>query len=202
MSLARNMSKVDVDGNGYVSQSSLASIDGSVFSGRLPGTVFPSGSSVQMVSSLYQWYNSVSLSTSWVDVPNMSLTITPKFDNSKIKVEMRWFGETQTAWDAVFGITRNNALINYPQNTSNRNFGLAIPCQTYVADDNNSTPELAYIYTVDTPNSRGVPVTYRLVCKCNTTGRTLITGKVFDTGNGGTNYEQGSCEVILTEYAF
>ena len=200
MSIARNMSKVAVDANGYVLPASLSSVDGAVFSGRIPGTSAAPGSSIQLVSSLYQWYNSLSLSTSWANVPNMSLSITPKFANSIVKVEMRWFGETQVAWDAVFGITRNGTLINMPVGYESRDYAIGVPVQTYIADDNNSTPELCYITTVDTPATTS-PVTYQLVCMCNTTGRTLVTGKVFDTSNGGTNYEQGSCEIILTEYA-
>lgn len=200
MSLARNMSKVSVDGSGYIQPSSLTSVDGGVFNGRLPSTILPSGSSIQMVSTIYQWYNSVALTTSWVNVPNMSVSITPKYLNSKIKVDIKWFGETQTAWDAVFAITRNGTLINIPTAVSTRDYGLGIPCQTYIADDNNSTPELCNMSTVDKPLSTTL-VTYNLVCMCNTTGRTLMTGRVFDSSVLGSNYEQGTCEMVLTEYA-
>jgi hypothetical protein len=74
-----------------------------------------------------------------------------------------------------------------------------MPVQTYIADDNNSTPELSYITTIDSPGTTNA-VTYNMVCLANG-ARTLITGKVFDTGVAGTNYEQGSCEIVLTEYA-
>lgn len=199
MSLARNISRISINSNGILEQPSLSSVAGSLFSGKAPTSIFPSGTCVQMVSTLYRSYNSVGLSTSWVDVPNMSLTITPVSSTSRFKIDIRWFGETQVAWDAVFGITRNGTLINLPTNTGNRNSGVGVPVQTYIADDNNSTPELCFISTVDTPNTLQ-PITYRLVCRCNTTGRTLMTGRVFDSGVQQSNYEQGSCEIIITEY--
>lgn len=199
MSLARNLSKVSVDSSGFIQSSSLATVDGSVFSSKLPATAFPSGSVIQMVSTLYRSYNSVSLSTTWVDVPNMSLDITPRSTSSRIKVEMRWFGETQVAWDCVFGITRNGTLINMPSVTT-RNPAIGVPCQTYVSDDNNSTPELCFMSTIDAPATTST-LTYKMVARCNTTGRTLMTGRVFDSGVQQSNYEQGSCEIILTEYA-
>lgn len=199
MSIGNNIARIAVDSNGYIQPRSLSSVDGSVFSDKALVTNFPSGSSVQMVSTLYQWYNSVALSTSWVDVPNMALTITPRTASSKLKIDIRWFGETQTAWDAVFGITRNGTLINMPANVSGRDPAIAVPVQTYIADDNNSTPELCFMSTIDYPGTTSA-VTYKLVCKCNTTGRTLMTGRVFDSVTQGSNYEQGSCEIIITEY--
>lgn len=198
MSIARNISKVEVDSNGYIQPSSLASVDGSLFSSKIQKNQFPTGSSIQMVSMLYQSYNSVTINNSWVDVPNMLLSITPTSVNSKIKIDVRWFGEVPSAWDDVFGITRNGTIINLPIGTSNRNAALGMPVQTYIADDNNSTPELCFISTIDTPATTS-PVTYRLVARANTT-RTLWTGRVIGTTTTS-NYEQGSCEIILTEYA-
>jgi len=198
MSIARNISKVEVDSNGYLQPSSLASVDGSLFSSKIAKSAFPTGSSIQMVSMLYQSYNSVSINNSWVNVPNMVLDITPTSVNSKIKIEVRWFGEIDTAWDDVFGITRNGTIINLPTGTSNRNAALGMPVQTYIADNNDSTPELCFISTIDTPATTS-PVTYRLVARANTT-RTLWTGRVISSTTA-TNYEQGSCEIILTEYA-
>jgi hypothetical protein len=199
MSIARNMSKVSVDTNGYVQPISLSNVDGSLFSSKIQNSLFPSGSSIQMVSMLYQSYNSVTIDNLWVNVPNMLLSITPTTVNSKIKIDVRWFGEVSSAWDDVFGITRNGTIINLPTGTSNRNAALGMPVQTYIADDNNSTPELCFITTIDTPATIS-PVTYRLVARANTS-RTLMTGRVFDSVTQQSNYEQGSCEIILTEYA-
>jgi len=199
MSIARNISKVQVDSDGYLQPGSLANVDGSLFSSKIAKTVFPTGSSIQMVSMLYQSYNSVTVSTSWVDVPNMLLAITPTTINSKIKIDVRWFGEVSSAWDVALGVSRNGTLINLPTGSSNRNSALGVPVQTYIADDNNSTPELCFISTIDSPATTS-PVTYRLVARANSS-RTLMTGRVYDSTVQQSNYEQGSCEIILTEYA-
>lgn len=198
MSRGGNIARISVNGNGEVQPSSLTNIPGSIFTSEAATSVFPSGTSVQMKSTLYRWYSSLGLNGSWQSVPNMSIDITPKTATSKIKVEVRWFGEVADAWNVVFGITRNGTLINMPVQEGSRNGSLGVPCQSYVSDDNNSTPELSFIATIDTPNTTGV-VTYRLVAR-HDGGTTLLTGKVYDTGNGGTNYEQGSAEMIVTEY--
>lgn len=198
MSRGANIARISVNGLGQIQAPSLTNVPGSVFTSEAPITSYPSGSAVQMKSTLYQWYNSLTLNGSWQNVPNMTLSITPKTASSKIKIEVRWFGEVSSAWDVVFGISRGGTIINLPTQEGSRNTSLGMPCQSYVHDDNNSTPELSFISTIDTPNTTN-PITYTLVARCPN-GQALLTGKVYDTGVVGSNYEQGSTEMIITEY--
>lgn len=198
MSRGGSIARIAVSATGEVQPSSLTNIPGNIFTSEAGTSIFPSGTCVQMKSILYQSYNSLGLNGSWQNVPNMSIDIAPKTSTSKIKIEVRWFGEVADAWNVVFSITRNGTLINMPFQEGSRNGSLGVPCQSYVSDDNNSTPELSFITTFDTPNTTNL-VTYRLVAR-HDSGTTLLTGKVYDTGVRGTNYEQGSTEMIVTEY--
>lgn len=152
---------------------------------------------VQIQRALYTGFNTVTINTGWTDVPGLSVAITPTNITSKIRIDVRWMGEVGSAWDVVFGVRRNGTLINQPDADGGRALGLFLPVQTYVADDNNSTPELASFFTLDTPGTTS-SVSYTLAAtSINTT--TLYTGRVMST-NTGYNYEKISCEIMATEY--
>lgn len=197
MSRGNNIARIAVTGSGIQAQS-LTNVPGSVFASAAATSVYPSGTPVQMVSTLAQWYNSLTLNSNWQNIPNMSLSITPKTTTSKLKIEARWFGEVSSAWDVTFGISRGGTVINLPTAEGGRYGCVGMPCQSYVHDDNNSTPELSFISTIDSPNTTNT-VTYTMVARCPN-GQTLVSGKVYDTGVVGSNYEQGSLEMIITEY--
>jgi hypothetical protein len=198
MSRGANIAKILVNSNGEIQAPSLTNVYGSVFTSEAPVTTFSSGSAVQVKSTLYQWYNTLAVNNTWQNVPNLSVDITPRTATSIFKIEVRWFGEMSSAWNMVFGITRNGTLINMPTQEGSRNTAIGMPCQTYIADDNNSTPELSYMMTYDSPNTSST-ITYRLVAR-HYDGGTLYTGRVYDGSVQGSNYEQGSTEVIVTEY--
>ncbi len=152
---------------------------------------------VQIKQTLYADWNTVTINTGWVDVPGLAVSITPTLNTSKIRIDVRWMGEVGSAWDVVFGVRRNGTLINQPNADGGRALGLYLPTQTYVVDDNNSTPELASFFTVDSPGTTSA-VSYTLAAtSINTT--TLYTGRVM-SGTTGYIYEKISCEIVATEY--
>lgn len=199
MSYARNISKLIPSSTGKLNVESVQLVPASSIIGTLNHSNMISGQTLQVVSTLYQSYNSMSITGSWSNVPNMEVTITPRFANSKIRIDVRWFGEVSSAWDVTFGISRNGTAINLPTQEASRYGCLGMPNQSYVQDDNDSTPEFSFYSTIDSPNTTS-PVTYRMIARSYSDTRTMWNGRVFSSASTG-NYEQGSSEIIVTEYA-
>jgi hypothetical protein len=199
MSKARNIARLLLSNSGVVPVSSIQSVNASSITSQLSHRSLPAGQSLQVQSTFYNWYNSMSLTGSWQNVPNMSVNITPKFVNSRIKIDVRWFGEVSSAWDVTFGIARNGTPINLPTQEASRYGCLGMPNQSYVNDDNDSTPEFSFFSTIDAPNTISV-ITYTMVARSYGDTRTMWNGRVFSGTTNG-NYEQGSSEITVTEYA-
>ena len=125
------------------------------------------------------------------------MDITPIGNNSKFLVEYRWFGETQTAWDTVFNIQRDGVRVN---NTGVVHSGLSMATQSHTAGNNDSTPEIMHVKTLDqTGSSVGVPVQFKLTALSTFAVQTLWTNRCF--GIATVTQEQGVSEVIITEIA-
>lgn len=199
MSKARNISTLIISSDGKVPTDRIQQVRAVDISGLLNHSNMPSGQTLQVVSSIYRSYNTMTLTDGWNNVPGIEVNITPRFVNSRIRIDVRWFGEVSSAWDVTFGITRNGTVINLPTQEASRHGCLGMPNQSYVQDDNDSTPEFSFYSTIDVPNTTST-ITYRMVARCYSGSRSMITGRVFSGATTG-NYEQGSCEIIATEYA-
>lgn len=199
MSNARNVARILANSNGELLAGSIPPVAGSKVSSILNYSSLPTGTALQMRSTLYTSYNSMSINNGWYSISGISVIITPRYKNSLIRIDVRWMGEVESAWDVVFGVTRNGLLINAPTQEGARNLALGVPCQSYVEDDNNSTLEFCQFSTLDIPNTTA-PLTYQLVARSNA-ARTMYTGRVFNSSYPQGNYEQGSTEIIATEYA-
>lgn len=198
MSNARNIARLLASNSGVVDSTAIPSLSGSVLTGTVPKNRMPSGSVLQIKNTLYQSYNSMTIDNSWFDIPSMNVTINPIGVNSSFRIDVRWFGEVVSSWDCVFGIMRNGVLINMPTQEGTRNGAIAMGLQSYIDDDNASTPEYVCFSTVDYPNTT-TPLTYKLVIRA-WSSRTLWNGRVM-SGTSTGNYEQGSMEITVTEYA-
>jgi hypothetical protein len=66
-------------------------------------------------------------------------------------------------------------------------------------NDNNSTPEMAWVDYIDSPNSTSA-VTYNL-CFCSTGALTLYTNRCFNASIGTSGYEISNCSIMLWEIA-
>jgi hypothetical protein len=198
MSNARNIARLLASNTGVVDPTAIPSLSGSVLTGTIPKSRMPSGSVLQIKNTLYQSYNSMTIDNGWYDIPSMNVTITPIGVNSKFRIDVRWFGEVVSAWDCVFGIMRNGNLINMPTQEGTRFGAIAMPLQSYIDDNNDSTPEYVCFSTIDYPYTTS-QLTYKLVIKA-WSSRTLWNGRVFSSSATGP-YEQGSMEITVTEYA-
>lgn len=199
MSKARNIARLLMSNTGVVPVNSIQSVNASSITSALSHRSLPAGQSLQVQSTFYDWYNSMTLTGSWQNVPNMSVSITPKFVNSRFRIDVRWFGEVVSATDVTFGISRNGTIINLPIQEGSRYGCLGMPNQSYVQDDNDSTPEFSFFSTIDAPNTTST-ITYTMVARSYGDTRTMWNGRVFSGASTG-NYEQGSAGITVTEYA-
>jgi hypothetical protein len=199
MSNARNMARLKADSVGNISTVSMPAVSGSIVSGTVNSAYMPSGSVLQVVSSLNQTYNTSTVDLGyWTTVPSMSVVINPKRSNSKFLINVRWGGEVAGAWDVVFAISRNGTIIGLPSQEGSRMGSISMPLQSYIDDNNDSTPEYTNFVYLDSPGIVST-ITYALVSKA-WSSRTLYTGSMV---NGADNpaYERLSTEIIVTEIA-
>lgn len=124
------------------------------------------------------------------------LSITTTTANSKIKIDVRYFGEIESrqSQNTVFNILRGASRINVPSNDSWVGLTMA-----HMSGSVNSsgTPETLQLTTIDTPNvPANTTLTYHLVASCNSTA-TLWANRS-STPPGPTS-QAGSSEIILTE---
>lgn len=177
------------------------------FSGSHTGTYSGDGAGLSNTGAMLQFqhtlFTGTSTNSSITDInqgiAGLTVSITPKFANSKMKVEVRWGGETTHPDNILFNIKRNGVLINLPDAYGTNPRGLAVPPITY-ANNNNSTPEACSFFTVDTPNTLS-PITYELNVVGYAGGSvTVYTGRCVNTSNTQ-YYQRMSCEITVTEIA-
>jgi len=169
----------------------LPAISGAALT-NLPG----GGKVLQVVSYLTATQASQTITTTDTVVNGISKAITPLGANSKFLVTVRWVGEVSTAWDAIFNIQMDGTRVNI--NSQGRGYGLGSPMQSYIADNNDSTPENFNISTlVSTSSVVGTAITFRLVADAHSS-RTMWTNRCFNASTNG-NYERGTSEIIITE---
>jgi hypothetical protein len=133
----------------------------------------------------------------YTDIFGMSLSITPSSTNSKILVYCKWFGESAQPENMGFGIKRNGTIIGVPSPAGARASVMAVANINYgAAADNNSTPEMAQFWYLDSPISTST-LTYNMWTS-NAVSTTLWTNRTTgDVDQFG--YERGCSIIILME---
>jgi hypothetical protein len=164
-------------------------------------TVYSPGSVVQVVNTTIYTPTAISLNgaSNFVNIPNLSATITPKSASSRIYVTSRWFGESNpqnTNWDTTFGLRRNGTIVGQNPSAGGLN-GISMAALSYYADDGNSTPEMMYLDFWDTP-ATAAALTYQ-VYAASVNASTLFTNRT--VGASGANFEYGSSTITLWEIA-
>jgi len=141
------------------------------------------------------------LSTASVDnnVPNVFIDFVPLSVNSKIHIELRWFGETNH--DCMFNLHRDGVRVNGGVNNT-AGHGIASLSSSYInvaVMDTNSTPDNCWLTTTDTtPNVVGQSIRYQFV-HIPYVARWISTNRCAGY-NQTDNYEHGSTQFIVTEY--
>ena len=154
------------------------------------------GKVLQVIGATFSAQGSTSITTAdTASNPLIWDEITPKGNNSKFKIEVRWFGEVISTQDVVAHIHRNGSRINEASTLDYH--GLSMPTRTYsTAGNNDSTPEILTLSTLDqTGSTAGTPIVYKLMFSAAT--RTLWTNRCYGTPRQ--YYETGISEIIITE---
>jgi hypothetical protein len=164
-------------------------------------TVYSRGSVVQMVHTVLYTPTSVVLPNNVVgntNIPDFTVSITPKSASSQVYVQVRWFGEISpgtTIWNTMFGLKRNGTPVGVNPNATSGARGISMPALSYYSNDANSTPEMMYLDFYDTPNSTSA-VVYQVYANNNETTPTIFTNRTVGTG-----HEFGSSTITAWEIA-
>ena len=158
---------------------------------------YGAGAVLQVVSTTFSAQGSTTITTADTETnPAITHTITPIGTGSNFRIDVRWFGEVNEAWNMVAHIHRNGVRIN-EANTLDYH-GLSASTQSYGGGSNDtSTPEILTLSTFDkTGSTAGVSITYALKFSANA-NRTMWTNRCFGTVQSGN--ETGISEIIITE---
>lgn len=165
-------------------------------SGTMPGNV------IQVVTLENKARTSQSHTGSTIlNLSNMELAITPKKNNSKFIIQVRWFGEfsdSGVTWNAMFGLSRNGTQIGIQTDAAGNN-GIAAPALSYYAADGNSTGEGTSYFVEDSPNTTST-LTYRATFLSHISG-TIYTNRTAGWAGQGDSYETGTSAMIIMEIA-
>jgi len=168
------------------------------------GVVIPRagvGKTLQVVSKLvtaqYVQALAANVETEVAGAGVFTLQITPKGNGSKFKIYVRHFGEIATSWDCVYNVHRDGIRIN--AQSGDTWSGLGMGAQTYgAAVDNNSTPEIMQLTTLDVSGSTtGTVITYKVMVTQNV-ATTQYTNRCLGS-TGAVGGETGSSEIIIEE---
>jgi hypothetical protein len=155
------------------------------------------GKILQVVQTYYDTPISQPITGStYTDITGLSATITPSSTSSRIIIHARWFGENSTNWDGGFGLKRNGTIIGAPSSPGSRAALMTIGSFSYLADDNNSTPETAQLWYVDSPSSTSSTTYTMWYSNYNT--MTLYINRTYGDADAF-NYERGTSAIILME---
>lgn len=163
----------------------------------LTGVSMPAGSIVQIKRTLNTTTGAVTIGTTSTNIPGNAVTITPKYDNSKILVIARMMAETDSPWNVMYQIKKNGTIINQGGLTEWRD-GLQSPQGTYAsANNNDSTPECAQFTTLDTGVVQaGVPITYQMAMTADGTRTTYYNVNWANDRVNGNEYSTGEVTAI------
>ena len=135
-------------------------------------------------------------------VTGFTVNITPTSTSSIIKCEAMWMGEfgddDPNSYNHMFFFYRDTTKLGYTGTAGNRNFGVAPATRTYFAEDQNSTPETAYISFFDSPSSIS-QITYKLGVSAELADTLYINSTVNTADNF--NQERGTSFICVTEIA-
>ena len=165
----------------------------------LPSNVggITTGKVLQVVSSRFTGQGSISTdSTARATNPSITKSITPVGTGSNFLIKIRWMGEATNNESTVAHIERSGlGLLNQANNSSYH--GISYSAVTGNHTDNDSTPNIMYVETLDeTGSTAGTSITYTLQFTANS--GTLWTNRCFGN-SGATHYETGVSEIIITE---
>ena len=132
-------------------------------------------------------------------ITNLTATITPSSTAKRIKVTVRWNGESSdsaTDHNITFGLTRDGTVIGSPAAAGARNVGLSAVSESFGGSDADSTPASAFYDYIDSPATTSA-VVYNATARANST-RTLFNQRTVGDVDS-INFERLTSTMILEE---
>lgn len=157
----------------------------------------PSGGKVlQVVENNVNTTSSQSISTTMVNISNLSATITPSSTSSRILVDVRVQGEpNNSSHEPLYGLKRGSTIIASAPTAGNRKSGIQSAWIGYHGDNNESI-EGGNFSTIDHPNTTSATTYYVTVVSAS--NGTLYNNRTINDSNN-VNHERVTSTVRLWE---
>ena len=170
------------------------------------GTLTPSsGQIIQVQYTQYTGVNTYTLTASVeTEITDLSVSITPQFANSTIKLECAIFGEFgnyNNEYNHTVYFFRDSTKLAHPSNqgAAGQNRGVGMLGMTYyTGTDNNSTGNYGQITYFDTPSSTS-QITYKVGMTVQNASETFTLNRT--VGDLGAQFEAGVSYICATEIA-
>ena len=133
---------------------------------------------------------------SFVQIPQLTLTVTPRMAGSMFKLEARVVGEVQNGENKMFSLTANTTPIDPPTAPGNRFAGTS-PMLVSYHNNYSSTLDMAYLNGVWRAPNRS-PVTFGVGIIGSGPHTLWLNGTASAANSWG--YERGTSSLIITEY--
>jgi len=185
--------------NSTSTSEALTAAQGKVLNDKINNLAI-SGKLYQIQSKVITTQSSQTITTSDTQIgvnTDYELSITTLAANSKIRIDIRYFGELESkqSQNTVFNVLRGSSRINV---SSNDSWDGLIMANMSGGVSSTGTPETLQLATIDEPNvAANTTLTYHLVASCNNNTTTLWANR--GSTSPGLTSQIGSSEIILTE---
>ena len=132
----------------------------------------------------------------------LNVNITPKFNNSKLWIQVSWCGEFSAAnavYNSMFFLFRNNTKLGQANAGTLNITGIMPPALSYEGTDGSSTLESCYFQYFDEPQTMS-QVTYKLGIIVDV-ALTLTTNRTITDNTTSAGYERGISSISVMEIA-
>ena len=195
---------ISINGNGITSANiadgaitnadinSSAAIDGTKISGSF-------GKVLQVIQTHLTARQSQSITAFGENnISGLSASITPSSTSSRIRISVRWAGESSTVnnYDIMFGIKRGTTPVGNAAQVGSRNWGITPTQMGYHDADPASTPDSVTYDYIDSPSSTS-SITYIATINSKDAGTLYTCGTVSDTNSP--SYERMTSTIIVEE---
>lgn len=172
-----------------------------------PDVVLPSGSIIQVQYTQFDGVatmSSLSANTDYIlcdgvagsGTEILNVTITPRYNTSKIWVQVAWMGEfspVSMTWESIFFLYRNTTKLH--NTTGATSSGIMTPSTAYGNTDGDSTPENCMFQYFDSPGTTN-DLTYKVGIK--SAAGTVYTNRTV-VNNLSDGYERGVSSIVAIE---
>jgi hypothetical protein len=188
-----NIISYDTSGNPVaVATGSSGQILTSAGAGAVPSFQTPAGGGkiLQVLTAFKPARQSIS-ATSYTDVSNMSVTITPTSSSSKIFVTATINTGANAAYEGYINLVKNSTAIMQPSSSGSTQL-CSLPHRRINSNDVNAGVGLVFLDSPSTTSS----TTYKIQAKIRS-GGVLVFGGVSDTSNG--DFWSAPCSMVVME---